>query len=403
MRIAIVAPRDPVPVYTGLLERLYQLSRFLGERHTVCVYFPYERHRKRDEEGRQPDHQPFQRIGLKNRLVEFVGKHVPTYSALRGIYHLHPWLYRSLRRRLIRFDPEAVIVEMPFLVPVSLAATRGLDCRTILSEHNVEYRLAERLDIPLASALRLFEIQVAKQVDTVATVSADDCKALQRDLSKTDLVVAPNGVDVDRYQPRSNDEEALQRVRNQYRLESPLFIYHGNLGNAQNSEAIMELVNEVFPRVREMMPSASLLLIGANQPVIDQPGVICTGLVEDLPTHIAAADVALIPLRSGSGTKLKILEYLASGIPIVTTPVGAEGLPLNDGETAFIASNKEALCEAAVRLARDADLRERVGQNGRRLVTKQFSWNETLAPYESILMGDRTERHITQTDEASSI
>lgn len=389
MRIAIVAPRDPIPVYTGLLERLYQLSRYVGERHTVNVYFPYEHYRKQEEDGRRPDHQPFRRVGLEHRLVEFIGKHVPPYSALRGGYHLHPWLYRPLCRRLHQFDPDVTIVEMPFLVPVTLAAVRDLDCRTILSEHNVEYRLAERLDISLASVLRRFETGVARRVDTVVTVSEDDRNILRRDLDHTELVVAPNGVDIERYRPR--DEPAVKEIHDRYDLESPVYVYHGNLGNAQNREAVAELLDDVFPAVREQVPSASLLLIGSEPPRVDHPGVVCPGVVDDLPAHIAVADAAVVPLRSGSGTNLKILEYLASGVPTVTTPIGAEGLPLEDDETALIETKSQQLGTAAIRLVQDANLRERLGKAGRQLATEQFSWDRTLAPYEKLLAREETE------------
>lgn len=391
MRVAIVAPRDPVPVYTGLLERLYQLSRYLGEQHTVRIYFPYEKYRKQDEEGRVPTHQPFERVGLTHPLVELVGKHIPAYSALRGAYHLQPWLYRGLRRRLLKFDPDAVIVEMPFLVPVTLTATRGLDCQTILSEHNVEYRLAERLDIPLASILRRFETRVAGRVNAVVTVSEDDRTTLQRDLRGTEVIVAPNGVDVEQYRPRSEKEETTERIRERYELTSPVFIYHGNLGNAQNAEAVEELLEEVFPAVQREIPSASLLLLGADPPSVSHPNVVCPGVVEDLPDHISAADIALVPLRSSSGTNLKMLEYLASGIPTITTPIGAEGLPLNDGETALIRRSSGEISNAAVRLATDGGLRSRLGENGRRLAVNKFSWDVTLTPYVDLIAHDVTE------------
>ena len=73
-RIAVLSPRDPVPVYTGLLERTYQTCRVLGADHTVNVYFPYEKRRKRDEDGRVPDDQPFNRVGLESAAIDEIGR-----------------------------------------------------------------------------------------------------------------------------------------------------------------------------------------------------------------------------------------------------------------------------------------------------------------------------------------
>lgn len=381
MRVAVVAPRDPVPVYTGLLERLYQLCRFLGERHDVAVYFPDEPS-EADADGRVPDHRPFERRGLDSRTLSALDRVVPHYSPLRGLYNLHPWLYPQLRRALSAYAPDAVVVELPYLAPVATAAARPVGCPVVVSEHNVEFALAARLDIPLAGALARFERRVLRAADAAVAVSETDARTLRDVAGGTPVHVAPNGVDVGRFAP----DRADGTVRDRYGLgDGPVVVYHGTLGNAQNAEAVEALVATVFPAVRERHPSASLLLVGADPPAVDRPGVVATGLVDDLPGHVAAADVAAVPLQSGSGTKLKVLEYLAAGVPVATTPVGAEGLPLADGETALVADGAAGVARATARLCADPDLRERLSGNGRRLATGQFAWDETLATYEDVL------------------
>lgn len=383
MRIAVVAPRDPVPVYSGLLERLYQLCRYLGERNDVRVYFPDDEAHTPATDGRYPEDQPFKRIPLPSRAIDHLGRVVPHYSALRGIYRLHPWLYRRLQSRLASFEPEAVIVEMPFLVPLTLAATRGLDTRLVLTEHNVEYKLVDRLGIRFSGLLRWFEVAVANRVDAVVTVSETDQETLLDDLDHENVVTAPNGVDVGRYRPHDGEEVAA--LRDQYGIEGDVYAYHGQLGNAQNREALSVLLDEIWPRITEHDPTASLLLVGANPPDTDEPGVITTGLIDDLPRHLALADIAAVPLQSGSGTKLKILEYLATGIPVVTTPIGAEGLPLVDGESALIASRPEGVVSKVIQLAETESIRRRLSEGGRRLAVSRFDWDQTLEPYREVL------------------
>ncbi|WP_436926273.1 glycosyltransferase family 4 protein [Halosimplex amylolyticum] len=401
-RIAVLSPRDPVPVYTGLLERTYQTCRVLGNEHTVNVYFPYEKQRKRSESGRVPDDQPFARTGLESRAIDALERLIPEYSALKGLYHLHPWLYPSLREHLRAFDPDVVLVEFPYLVPLAKLASRGLDCRVVLSEHNVEYKFAQRLDIPLWRALRRFEIAACNRADAVFAVSEADRDELAPRLDDgVDLRVAPNGVDVDRYSPERAD--AAESIRERYGLSAPVLVFHGNLGNAQNAEVVDLLVEEVFPAVRDEFADASLLLIGAGPPESTPDGVVCTGVIDDLPAHVAAADVAVAPMLSGSGTNLKILEYLATGLPVVTTPIGAEGLSLTHGETALVADHRDAAAET-VRVLRDDALRERLSSNGRDLAVSAFSWTSTLTPYREVVReqtgsttAERTETPIPQS------
>jgi glycosyltransferase involved in cell wall biosynthesis len=382
-RVAVVSPRSPVPVYTGLLERTYQTCRYLGERYSVRVFYPYEKRRAASEEGRVPDSQSFEVTGLRSRAVDVLEGLIPDYSALKGAYHLHPWLYGSLRSRLRAFDPDAVVVEFPYLVPLVRACTRGLDCRLVLSEHNVEFTFARRLDMPLWRALRRFETVACNLTDAVVTVSEADRDTLAPHLDDdVGLRVAPNGVDVDRYTPARAADAAS--VRERYGLTQPVLVFHGNLGNAQNAEVVEFLLSEVFPAVRREFDGASLLLVGAGPPESTPEGVVTTGVIDDLPGHVAAADVAVAPMLSGSGTNLKILEYLASGRPVVTTPVGAEGLSLTDGRDAVVTDPAD-VAAATVRVLLDDDLADRLSENGRERAVADFSWDSTLAAYADLV------------------
>jgi glycosyltransferase involved in cell wall biosynthesis len=373
--IIILSPRDPVPVYSGLLERIYQLATVLSRTHNVTVLYPDEPNR-REETGRVPAHQPFERIGLQSRFLEFLDTRVPGYSAWRGLYKTHPWLYPQVRQHLSRRRPAALIVEMPFLVPVGKAASRGLDIPVILSEHNVQFKVTERLDISGTRPLKVFEGCIGTHVDEVVAVSNSDRDTLAT-ITDTPIRVAPNGVDTERFAPTADGSG----VRKKYDHD-PLIVYHGSLGNAQNGEAVDRLCTELFPSFQDRFPDAGVLLVGPDPPSVDNPEIHATGLVDDLPAYIDAADFATVPLLSGSGTKLKILEYLATGSPVVTTPIGAEGLPITNEETALIEMTNEKLIEAMSRLTRDNELRQRLSTAGRSLVESQFSWEQTLQPYD---------------------
>jgi glycosyltransferase involved in cell wall biosynthesis len=382
-KIDIVSPRDPVPVYTGLLERVYQLSRYLGEDNDVTVIYPYERGRKASESGRIPDEQPFERLGIESQVIDILESRISESSPLRFPYQLHLWLYPQLRRRFREYRPDVVVVEFPYLMPLARAAARGLGCTFILSEHNVEYRFVQRMGTPFWRGLKWYEMRACNAADAVVFVSETDRDSVAPDLQGPAVRVAPNGVDVSRYTPENRAR--AERIRNIHDLDGPVFIYHGNLGATQNAEAVSVLLKTVFPAIRSALPEASLLLVGADPPETSQSNVVCTGLVDDLPGYLAAADVAVIPLKTGSGTKLKVLEYLASGVPVVTTPVGAEGIALEHEVSALIEEDPHELAAEAVRLAGDESLRERLRTAGRELAVENYSWDSTLEPYGELL------------------
>lgn len=375
--VCILSPRDPIPVYSGLLERVYQLAASLGRDHDVRVLYPDEPTR-RDESGRIPSVQPFERIGLRSRIVESLDVRVPGYSPWRGLYKTHPWLYPAIRRELRRTRPDTLIVEMPFLLPVAAAAARGIDTDVVLSEHNVQYRVTERLGIPGTTPLKWFETTVADLCDTIVTVSEADRAALAKDVSAP-IRVAPNGVDTNQFVPDARRPDILTQYDH-----DPLLVYHGSLGNAQNREAVARL-ERLVSRLRNRLSDVGVLLIGADPPSVDTAGVHTTGLVDNLPAYVATPDIAVVPLESGSGTKLKILEYLAAGTPVVTTPIGAEGLPLKHGETAEVAETDAEIIDSVTRLAADEEQRDLLATAGRRLAETEFDWEHTLRPYADLV------------------
>lgn len=375
LAVSVVAPRDPIPVNNGLSERLYQLATHLGQRCDVRVRYP--RDPTRDASGREPTDTPFDRDGIDSRVIEPLERAVPEFSPLRGPYQCHPWLYPGLRRRFTRHPPAVVVVEFPYLVPVVRAALRGLDVPVVLSAHNVEHRFARRVGIPLWRGLAAFERAACRSVDAVVAVSETDRETLAGHV-ETPVVVAPNGVDTARYEPG-----AAARAPEVVTRGDPTLVYHGNLANAHNAEAVTTLL-ETFPTLRDRLPNARLVLVGPNPPDETPANVVTTGLVDDLPAYLAGADVAVAPLASGSGTSLKIIEYLASGTPVVTTPIGAEGLPL-EHETHALLGPPEKLVEPTERVVTDDALARRLSEAGRTLAVSEFGWGTTLAPYDELL------------------
>lgn len=236
---------------------------------------------------------------------------------------------------------------------------------TVLVEHDVEYqRLADTCDLtPRAHRfMRRFERNACGRVDAVVTVSGEDRRRLTRlGVEGGKIHVIPHGVDTAQF-ARGRRE----RVRGMLGLEGAVVgIFHGTGSYKPNRDAIVSLVGEVLPAISGRGLDLKLLILGGPPPGVASPAVISPGVVEEgvLADYLAAADIALLPIRSGGGTRLKILEYFAAGVPVVSTAKGAEGLGAEDGKHLLLAETAEEMAGAALRLAGDPALRARIIRN----------------------------------------
>ncbi len=158
--------------------------------------------------------------------------------------------------------------------------------------------------------------------------------------------------------------------------DPPTLMLVGTLDYRPNADAAEIAVREVLPRVRRDVPGACLRLVGRAGPgtaaLARAPGVVATGMVDDIAAELARADVAVVPIRFGSGTRIKILEAFAHRIPVVATTVGAAGLGVRDGREALIADDPASFAAACVRVLRDDDLRRRLVTAGERLWRERY-------------------------------
>jgi glycosyltransferase involved in cell wall biosynthesis len=155
-------------------------------------------------------------------------------------------------------------------------------------------------------------------------------------------------------------------------------IFHGSLRYPPNEEAARILANSVLPDILKKHPNVCLLLVGRDPPKISHPNIIVTGFVENLPEYLAAADIAVVPLLKGGGTRIKILEYMACGKAVVSTVKGAEGLNLQNGRDILMTKYPDSeFIDLVLKLIEDNDLRKNLGTNARRKVELFYDWEET--------------------------
>src|SRR5262249_6700859 len=164
------------------------------------------------------------------------------------------------------------------------------------------------------------------------------------------------------------------------RPEAPAsLVFTGSMDWYPNEDAVLYFVDVILPRIRDDVPNVSLTVVGRNptarlRRLGERAGVRVTGTVGGVRPEVAEAGVCVVPLGVGGGTRLKIFEALAMEKAVVSTSIGAEGLPVVSGEHAVIADDPFEFARAVVRLLQHPDERRRLGTAGRRLVEERYSW-----------------------------
>jgi glycosyltransferase involved in cell wall biosynthesis len=258
----------------------------------------------------------------------------------------------------------------PYLEQVSAVCAR-----TVLDLHNVESVLHGRCATAegrgAGTAHRVFqgasrELERAwlPRFSLVLATSQADAAVARAIAPEARVAVYPNALPPTPL-PVAGDEEAI--------------VFSGNMEYHPNLGAVRFFRREVWPRLRDRWPNLVWRLVGKNPGAVRRytagdARIEVAGPVADAVREIARSRVAVVPLLTGSGTRLKILEAWAAGVPVVSTSVGAEGLPVEDGETALLADGAEAFAGAVTRLLTCMELRRKIGGAGRLLLEKEFTW-----------------------------
>jgi hypothetical protein len=250
-------------------------------------------------------------------------------------------------------------------------------CRqTVLDLHNIESLLHARCAAVegrgTALAHRLFgaaslelERTWLPRFSQVLTTSPSDAAAISTIAPPAHVAVYPNAIPWVP-QPAPRDEDVV--------------VFSGNMEYHPNLSAVRFFREEVWPQLRERWPALIWRLVGKNPEAVSRftagdPRIQVTGQVEDAVRELARARVAVVPLLAGSGTRFKILEAWAAALPVVCTTLGAEGLPVRDGQELLLADGGPAFTAAVTRVLESANLRWQLGQNGRLLLEKEFTWD----------------------------
>ena len=401
MRILLLCNKPPYPaseggpmamnsIITGLLEAGHQVKVLAinSEKYNV-------------KESDIPEEYK-QKTGIELIDVDLTVKPLNAFLNLftRKSYHAERFISEDFKKRLAEvLDKEqfdVVQLEVLFMAPYVETIRQHSKAMIVLRAHNVEHKIWERIAKDtksplkrwyinhLAKTLKEFELNALETVDGVAAITRKDAAFFRKYCSKP-VIDIPFGVYPEQFDPK-------------YEIEGkPKFYHIGSMNWMPNEEGIRWFVDEVLPKTVEKVPDFVYHLAGRSMPEwltsMKNPHVDVVGEVPDAKEFVTNHDVAIVPLLSGSGIRIKIIESMALGKTVITTRVGAEGILYDEEVNIIIAENKAKMVEAIRSLNENPETAVRIGQAARKLVEETYDNRKIIARllmfYEQIKPGSK--------------
>ncbi len=377
----MLTPYLPYPLVSGGQIRTYNLLKALSAKHDITLFALIK-----DESEREH----------LSELKKYCSK-IVLFKRTR-----HPFVLRNIL--LAGFTAYPFVVTRNLPLGMAAAIQKELNSSTydlihaetfymmpnipetkipiILAEQTIEYLgyqdymkkshplLRPILAIDVAK-IKYWERYYWKKADKLITMSEDDKQFIEKELGvKTNTSVVANGVDLAYF---SAVKKNLPK--------DPTVLFVGTFKWLPNKEAVEEIVTSIWPLIKAKLPNARLKIVGFSptpkiQSFHDGHSIEVLGGIKDIREAFASSHMLLAPIRSGKGTRYKVLEAMITGTPVVATPLAAEGLDLEDGRNVLLATTPKELSEKAVRLLKDRKLQLTLAKAGQKLVKDNYGWDQ---------------------------
>lgn len=381
MRILQLCHKPPYPPIDGGSKAMHNLTRgLLAAGHQVkvlCISTP--------KHPLEVDELP--KAYVKQTAIEgvFVDTSMNVVDAFTDLitmdnYNISRFFSADMDIRLIRLLSEQrfdlILLESLFATPYIATIRRYTRSPIVLRSHNLEHVIQERIATGeknilkkpyrqlLARQLKKYEMAVLDQVDGVAAISPSDAEKFASHCKGTPIATIPFGVDPTEYEVEAPGG-------------TPIFFHLGSMDWLPNEEGIRWLLEHVWPKVIKKQPKARLHLAGNKMPKdlmeAEIEGVTISGRVRNSNTWMGARHVMVVPLFSAGGMRVKIIEGMAMGKCVISTPIGAEGIDHTDGENIVLARTAIEFADAMVEALENPERTQRIGRKARKLVEERYS------------------------------
>jgi len=332
-----------------------------------------------------------------------IANHVPQKGAtvrfgallVKGLLTRSPIVIERYRSRAMQRKIEDLCRRENFdrIVCDFLAAAPNIPdlASCVLFQHNVEAIIwkrhvehartpAHRFYFELQARRMLeYEGRICRTVRSVIAVSDADAEVMKREYGVQRIAAVPTGVDVDYFSPSGGQTNPTD------------IVFVGAMDWMPNTAGAQWFVREILPLIRKRKPDCTVTFAGRKpEPAIlelakSDPGIQVTGTVPDIRPHLWGAKMSIVPLRVGGGTRLKIFESMAARAPVVSTRVGAEGLPVEDGTNIFLADDAQTFAGRCLELLDSPATAQRLADNAWEMVASRFSWEAVSREFEQLL------------------
>lgn len=381
MKILAITPYLPAPPDFGGAARIYNLLKQLQERADLTVFSLAA-----DDDDPAESESTFQRLITARAPMtarspaNMAKRSVQMRSTLsRQSFQRHFYWHKSAQQQLddLLAKEQFDIIQIEFS-QMAAYETEG-PAKRVVDLHNIEYDVLRQAAEHSSGPKRIFnrwEWRKMRQEEEQAWRDADLCLATSepdaervRTVTGAECLVVPNGVDDQFFerQPMSTAEPGS-------------IVFTGAIRYQPNADAVTYFVRRVWPLIRDLEPNATFNIVGADPPdevvrLGELSGVRVSGSVEDVRPWLRSASAVVVPLLSGGGTRLKILEAFASGRPVVSTTIGASGLDVEDDRHLIISDRPMDMAQSVVSLLRNRALAQSLGDNAYQLVQANYRWN----------------------------
>ncbi len=389
MRILQIAPQIPYPLTDGGKVGIYNITKYLAQRGHSITLATFRRKRDTGDLEELTKFCSLVTVTLETgnspfRAVMNLGSPIP--------YNISKYQTARMRRRLSALlagsSFDVVHADHLHLAPYGLFCKKTAGLPVVLREHNIESTILLRYAGQMSSGaaglflsrqvkkIRRFEADIASRCDRCCVISDEDGRRLQELQPAARISVIPAGVDEAYFTPASGKEHFPDSI-----------CFVGSLDWRANQDAVRWLVTEIMPAIWDKKPQVSLAVIGKDPPGdllrLGSDRVVFRGFVDDLKSELARYRMCVVPLRIGGGIRLKILESFAMRLPVVSTAVGCEGIPVVDGCHLLTGNSAGEFAAQVLRLLNDPALGNSLSQRAYELAS-QYRWEKVAEQFENV-------------------